>query len=389
MWWPQSGPWRATVEQTLTGLRRTSVRSDPIKPTSVASCSGHLNASLSNTASALSKKKKKHQLTQTEPNPNLAEAVTACRYRQAEPTRHEPPRGGSRRELARAVTAGPSPSLGGLRLDFGLGGSATPPLDASLRSVADSAPNPTACCYFPPAGEKAAAAAASDASPEPLLPRRSARRKVLEKEGDDAMAEEKESTSVPLSQAAEAVDPEDPAKSPPRPSSPTTSTRKACCAVLQSWVSRKFMTGCVVLFPVAFTFFITWWFVQFVDGFFSPLYAKIGVDIFGLGFLTSLAFIFLVGIFVSSWVGSTVFWVGEWFIKKMPFVKHIYSASKQVSTAISPDQNTTAFKEVAIIRHPRVGEYAFGFITSTVVLQTDKDQTYPFEKELKLSFLEE
>lgn len=33
------------------------------------------------------------------------------------------------------------------------------------------------------------------------------------------------------------------------------------------------------------------------------------------------------------------------------------------------DQNTTAFKEVAIICHPRVGEYAFGFITSTVTLQ--------------------
>jgi uncharacterized membrane protein len=96
------------------------------------------------------------------------------------------------------------------------------------------------------------------------------------------------------------------------------------------------MTGCVVLFPVAVTFFITWWFIQFVDGFFSPLYAKLGIDIFGLGFLTSLVFIFLVGIFVSSWVGSTIFWVGEWFIKKMPFVRHIYSASKQVSTAISP-----------------------------------------------------
>jgi uncharacterized membrane protein len=35
------------------------------------------------------------------------------------------------------------------------------------------------------------------------------------------------------------------------------------------------------------------------------------------------------------------------------------------------DQNTQAFKEVAIIRHPRVGEYAFGFITSTLVLQND------------------
>ncbi|PWZ09547.1 Protein LIKE COV 2 [Zea mays] len=190
------------------------------------------------------------------------------------------------------------------------------------------------------------------------------------------MPEDKEYAPVPLGQAAAeaaAPDPEDPAKSPPRPSSPGTSTRKAFFAVLQSWVSRKFMTGCVVLLPIAVTFFITWWFIQFVDGFFSPLYAKLGFDIFGLGFLTSLVFILLVGIFVSSWVGSTVFWVGEWFIKKMPFVRHIYSASKQVSTAVSPDQNTTAFKEVAIISHPRVGEYAFGFITSTMVLQTDKE----------------
>ncbi|KAL9313505.1 hypothetical protein ACSQ67_018957 [Phaseolus vulgaris] len=183
------------------------------------------------------------------------------------------------------------------------------------------------------------------------------------------MAEEKESTSIPLSQGDNASrdDPEDPAKSPP--SSPNSSTRRACCFVLQSWFSKKFMTGCVVLFPVAVTFFITWWFIQFVDGFFSPIYSRLGIDIFGLGFITSLAFVFLIGVFVSSWMGATVFWIGEWFIKRMPLVRHIYSASKQISAAISPDQNTTAFKEVAIIRHPRVGEYAFGFITSSVTLQ--------------------
>ena len=45
-----------------------------------------------------------------------------------------------------------------------------------------------------------------------------------------------------------------------------------------------FMFFSVVLFPVAFTFFITWWFVQFVDGFFSPLYAKLGINIFGNSF---------------------------------------------------------------------------------------------------------
>ncbi|XP_043697984.1 protein LIKE COV 2-like [Telopea speciosissima] len=180
------------------------------------------------------------------------------------------------------------------------------------------------------------------------------------------MAEEKESTSVPLSQGSAG---EDPAKSPPNSSN--SSARKACFVVFQSWISKKFMTGCVVLFPVAVTFFITWWFIQFVDGFFSPIYERLGIDIFGLGFVTSLIFVFLIGIFVSSWMGATIFWLGEWLIKKMPLMKHIYSASKQISAAISPDQNTTAFKEVAIIRHPRVGEYAFGFITSSVVLQRE------------------
>ncbi|KAE9464515.1 hypothetical protein C3L33_03631, partial [Rhododendron williamsianum] len=72
---------------------------------------------------------------------------------------------------------------------------------------------------------------------------------------------------------------------------------------------------------------------------------------------------------MSSWLGTSVLSLGEWFIKRMPFVRHIYSASKQISAAISPDQNSQAFKEVAIIRHPRIGEYAFGFITSSVVLQ--------------------
>ena len=33
------------------------------------------------------------------------------------------------------------------------------------------------------------------------------------------------------------------------------------------------------------------------------------------------------------------------------------------------DYNTTTFKNVTIIHHPRVGQYAFGFFTSTITLQ--------------------
>ncbi|RZB92787.1 Protein LIKE COV 1 isoform B [Glycine soja] len=159
----------------------------------------------------------------------------------------------------------------------------------------------------------------------------------------------------------------------PKPSSsaspPHHSGRETFYKVIRSWASKKFMTGCVILFPIAITFYITWWFIHFVDGFFSPIYAQLGIDIFGLGFITSITFIFLVGVFMSSWLGASVLGLGEWFIKRMPLVRHIYNASKQISAAISPDQNTQAFKEVAIIRHPRIGEYAFGFITSSVTLQ--------------------
>lgn len=167
---------------------------------------------------------------------------------------------------------------------------------------------------------------------------------------------------------ATSEDPEDPLK--PAPSSNGVG-HEAYSSMLRGWISKKFMSGCVILLPIAITFYVTWWFIQFVDGFFSPIYAQLGINIFGLGFVTSILFIFSVGVFVSSWVGANILSVGEWLIKRMPLVRHIYSASKQISAAISPDQNSQAFKEVAIIRHPRVGEYAFGFITSSLVLQHD------------------
>ncbi|GFQ00373.1 hypothetical protein PHJA_002181300 [Phtheirospermum japonicum] len=145
--------------------------------------------------------------------------------------------------------------------------------------------------------------------------------------------------------------------------------KEAFSKVIRSWAWKKFMTGCVILLPIAITFYITWWFIHFVDGFFSPIYSHLGINIFGVGFVTSITFIFLVGVFMSSWVGASLLALGEWFIKKMPLMSYIYAASKQISAAISPDQTSQAFKEVAIVRHPRIGEYAFGFITSTVILR--------------------
>ena len=72
---------------------------------------------------------------------------------------------------------------------------------------------------------------------------------------------------------------------------------------------------------------------------------------------------------MSSWLGGLALQVGEWIIKKLPLVKHIYSAAKQVSAAVNPaNESTASFRECVIIRHPRQGELAFGFITGQTIL---------------------
>ncbi|KAG9158821.1 hypothetical protein Leryth_013714, partial [Lithospermum erythrorhizon] len=126
------------------------------------------------------------------------------------------------------------------------------------------------------------------------------------------------------------------------------------------------LTMCsVILFPLAFTFYTTWWFIHFVDGFFSPIFSHLGLNIFVLrvDYITS-SFIITIRKYNSDLLvnGSS---------KRCPLMSYIYAASKQISVAISPDENSQAFKEVAIIRHPRIGEYALGFITSTVMLRKD------------------
>lgn len=46
------------------------------------------------------------------------------------------------------------------------------------------------------------------------------------------------------------------------------------------------------------------------------------------------------GVFASSWIGTALVGLGEYIIRKLPLVKHIYNAAKQVSGAVSPDHET-------------------------------------------------
>lgn len=162
-----------------------------------------------------------------------------------------------------------------------------------------------------------------------------------------------------------------------RSGSQSAGGQQAIMSLVQSWFSRKFAVGFAILFPVVVTVYVSFWFLQFFDNFFSPLYYRLfHFHVFGLGFITSMSFIFFVGVFFSSWMGSALLGIGEWIIKRLPLIKHIYSASKQVSAAINPENEAAkAFQECVIIRHPRHGEYAIAFITGRTTLQLGSGDT--------------
>lgn len=56
--------------------------------------------------------------------------------------------------------------------------------------------------------------------------------------------------------------------------------------------------------------------------------------------MEQLIYVYLAGVFASSWIGAALVGLGEYIIRKLPLVKHIYNAAKQVSGAVSPDHET-------------------------------------------------
>lgn len=105
--------------------------------------------------------------------------------------------------------------------------------------------------------------------------------------------------------------------------------------IFRNYGARKFMSGVAVLIPIVATLYLTWWFIEFFDTFFSPIYDRIfDRHVFGLGFITAMVFIFLTGVFTTSWIGSWLHAMSESAFSRVPVVKHIYSTAKQIAAAV-------------------------------------------------------
>jgi uncharacterized membrane protein len=137
------------------------------------------------------------------------------------------------------------------------------------------------------------------------------------------------------------------------------------------WFKRKFLTGLLVLLPTVLTAYVLYRIFKWVDGLLTPIIARYPfLNIPGLGFIGVIVIILLAGILGGGFFGRTLFKWLEGGFEKIPMVRSIYVAIKQVSEVFLK-QERSVFKEVVFIQYPRMGLYTLGLVTSTVRFRGD------------------
>lgn len=130
-----------------------------------------------------------------------------------------------------------------------------------------------------------------------------------------------------------------------------------------------FLAGLAVSAPIAITIWLVWWFVSLFDGWIKPFipyrynpdhYLPFSVP--GVGLVFALVGITLIGALAANLVGRTIISYWEYFLGRMPVVRSVYKAVKQIfETAVS--QSSGSFRQVALIEWPHRGMYAIAFVS--------------------------
>jgi uncharacterized membrane protein len=142
---------------------------------------------------------------------------------------------------------------------------------------------------------------------------------------------------------------------------------------IRATFKRRFLAGLFVTVPAVITFLVLGWFFRFVDGILEPVYFKIlGYHTPGLGFVSAIILIFIVGIVSTNVFGKKIIQFFERIMMNIPVFKGFYTAIKQLVDAFSPDNKSASFKKFVIVQYPRDGVFAFGFLTNECTIKAEK-----------------
>ena len=132
-------------------------------------------------------------------------------------------------------------------------------------------------------------------------------------------------------------------------------------------IRRYFLTGLLVLAPTVVTGWLVYKIFITIDNIIEPFQRKFPpIDIPGIGFVVVLLLIVITGFLASNLIGRRVISAGEKLLRRLPIIRRIYTASKELSEVFFTDKKT-AFQRVVLIRYPHHDSFAIAFVTNEKV----------------------
>lgn len=132
-------------------------------------------------------------------------------------------------------------------------------------------------------------------------------------------------------------------------------------------LKRIFFTGVLVTFPTALTLFAFYWLARMVDSWGLSILRSLRVekyipDFLGVGLVGTIVIIFLMGLFVSNFVGQKLYALYISIFEKIPLINQVFSLFKKVFEIILSSDNQV-FKRSVLLELPCSGTWMIGFLS--------------------------
>lgn len=149
-----------------------------------------------------------------------------------------------------------------------------------------------------------------------------------------------------------------------------------------SFLKRYLIAGLLVWLPLGVTIAVVKFLVDLFDQSLLLLPMKyrpetlLGMDIPGLGVLLSFLLILFTGMLVANLIGSKLVGFWESFLARIPLVRSIYKAVKQIAEAVFGSGEQT-FQNVFLIEYPRKGLWTLAFQTGKNISEPQRKTGMP------------
>jgi uncharacterized membrane protein len=137
-------------------------------------------------------------------------------------------------------------------------------------------------------------------------------------------------------------------------------------AGLRAW----FLTGVIIAGPLAVTGWLVWWFIDTVDHWVKPLVPPtlwpdtyLPVRLPGTGVVLAVLGLTMLGFLAANIAGRGFLRLGELMLDRMPVVRGVYKAVKQVFETVF-SQQSSSFRKVCLVQFPMPGMWSLAFISA-------------------------